>query len=137
MAAAQGYTLDSQLEAQESAVLQLEELATSGGILSRTLSILVEGVAALQSDVNENIGQIEQIAGQADAAIIRSLALESQLATLDVMASEPGKEVRELETLNGSAGPTNVGGGVTGESETGGTPTAVLGTPEASPTPDE
>ncbi len=59
------------------------------------------------------------------------------MATFDAMGSEPGKEVIELETMNGSAGPTNVGGGVTGESETGGTPTAVLGTPEASPTPDE
>jgi hypothetical protein len=252
LAAAQGSTIISQVEAQQSAVQQLEELVSSEDILSDTLSILVEGVAALQRDVNENMSQIDQIGGQADAAIIRSGTLETQLATLEAIAGEPGEqviqlkeavrwlhlwqlvsnarlrlaennpglaaldveqafltassirveileeegeaysgvadrlelalsnlpddpgsaardlesaweaieqilvellgievvqvEIEELETLNGTAEPTDAGVGNGGRetavtetavSVTGGTPTAVPGTPEASPTPDE
>jgi hypothetical protein len=97
LAAAQGSTLSNQVEMQESAVHQIEELASLGGILSDTLSILVEGVAALQGDVNENMSQIDQIGGQADAAIIRSGTLETQLATLEAIASEPGEEVIQVQ----------------------------------------
>ncbi len=96
-AAAQSLTLSSQVEAQESAVHQLEELVSSGGMLSDTLSVLVEGVAALQGDVNENMSQIDQIGGQADAAIIRSGTLETQLATLEAIAGESGEEVIQVQ----------------------------------------
>ena len=243
LTAAQGAALNSQVKEQESSVHQLEELASAGGIMSSTLSVLAEGVAALQGDANENMGQIDQIGGQADAAIIRSGTLETRLATLEAMAREPGEEViqlqvalrwfhlrelissaqqrlvesnpglaavdverayltaaafqeespeeedqilsiimdrldlafsslpddpasaardlesagasidqmlaemlgieviqvavEELEILNGTAAPTDAGGSENGESETGGTPSAVPGTPEASPTTDE
>jgi len=97
LAAAQGSTLNSQVKTQESVVQGIEELTSEGEILSTTLGILLEGVAALQGDVNENMSQIDQIGGQADAAIIRSGTLETQLAAVEAMASEPGKEVLLLK----------------------------------------
>lgn len=86
-------SIDRQVEAQETALFRIEAVASSGLIISETVSVLGEGVSALQGDVNENLSQIDQIGGRADAALIRAATLETQLATLEAAASEPGEEV--------------------------------------------
>jgi hypothetical protein len=89
--------IDQQVESQITALIELEELASSGRILSETVNILVEGVSDLQGDVNENLSQIDQVGGQADAVLIRAAALETRLANLEAIAGEPGEEVIQLK----------------------------------------
>ena len=93
--------LNQQVESQITVRIQVEELGSSGRILSETVNILVEGVSDLQGDVNENVSQIDQVGGQADAILIRAAALESQLAALEGIAGEPGEELIKFKEVVG------------------------------------